>query len=75
LNHNLLQAPFGRRKENALGQELGHFGQEAYLEMKHIRLAMRGSAWAMFLGRFKSKRGNIRHAHMHIYKKSELFIT
>jgi betaine-aldehyde dehydrogenase/succinate-semialdehyde dehydrogenase/glutarate-semialdehyde dehydrogenase len=35
-----LQAPFGGWKQSGLGQELGHYGLEAYLETKHIRLGL-----------------------------------
>ena len=35
-----LQVPFGGWKESGLGRELGHWGLEAYLETKHIRLSL-----------------------------------
>jgi acyl-CoA reductase-like NAD-dependent aldehyde dehydrogenase len=35
-----LQAPFGGWKESGLGRELGSWGLEAYLEIKHIRLGL-----------------------------------
>lgn len=35
-----MQAPFGGWKQSGVGRELGHFGLEAYLELKHIRLGI-----------------------------------
>lgn len=35
-----LQAPFGGWKQSGFGRELGHFGLESYLEIKHIRLGL-----------------------------------
>ncbi|MFB3765233.1 MAG: aldehyde dehydrogenase [Methanotrichaceae archaeon] len=35
-----LQAPFGGWKQSGLGRELGHFGLESYLEIKHIRIGL-----------------------------------
>jgi betaine-aldehyde dehydrogenase/succinate-semialdehyde dehydrogenase/glutarate-semialdehyde dehydrogenase len=35
-----MQAPFGGWKQSGNGRELGHFGLEAYLEIKHIRLGL-----------------------------------
>jgi succinate-semialdehyde dehydrogenase/glutarate-semialdehyde dehydrogenase len=35
-----LQAPFGGWKQSGSGRELGHFGLESYLEIKHIRLGL-----------------------------------
>jgi succinate-semialdehyde dehydrogenase/glutarate-semialdehyde dehydrogenase len=35
-----LQAPFGGWKQSGLGRELGHYGLEEYLELKHIRIGM-----------------------------------
>lgn len=33
-----MQAPFGGWKQSGFGRELGHFGLESYLEIKHIRI-------------------------------------
>ncbi len=35
-----LQAPFGGWKQSGFGRELGHFGLESYLEIKHIRIGL-----------------------------------
>jgi len=35
-----VQAPFGGWKQSGLGRELGHYGLEGYLEVKHIRLGL-----------------------------------
>jgi acyl-CoA reductase-like NAD-dependent aldehyde dehydrogenase len=35
-----MQAPFGGWKQSGNGRELGHYGLEAYLELKHIRLGL-----------------------------------
>jgi acyl-CoA reductase-like NAD-dependent aldehyde dehydrogenase len=37
-----LQAPFGGWKESGLGRELGPEGLESCLELKHIRIGLRG---------------------------------
>ena len=34
------QLPFGGWKESGIGRELGHYGLESFLEIKHIRLGM-----------------------------------
>jgi len=34
------QMPFGGWKESGIGRELGHYGLESFLEIKHIRLGM-----------------------------------
>lgn len=35
-----LQAPFGGWKQSGFGRELGHFGLESYMEIKHIRIGL-----------------------------------
>ncbi|HSD58740.1 MAG TPA: NAD-dependent succinate-semialdehyde dehydrogenase [Methanotrichaceae archaeon] len=35
-----MQAPFGGWKQSGFGRELGHYGLESYMEIKHIRLGM-----------------------------------
>jgi succinate-semialdehyde dehydrogenase/glutarate-semialdehyde dehydrogenase len=35
-----MQAPFGGWKQSGFGRELGHYGLEAYLELKHIRIGL-----------------------------------
>jgi len=35
-----MQAPFGGWKQSGFGRELGHFGLEAYMELKHIRIGI-----------------------------------
>jgi succinate-semialdehyde dehydrogenase len=35
-----IQAPFGGWKQSGLGRELGHYGLDEYLEIKHIRLGL-----------------------------------
>jgi len=35
-----MQAPFGGWKQSGNGRELGHFGLDSYLELKHIRLGL-----------------------------------
>lgn len=35
-----LQAPFGGWKESGFGRELGHYGLDSYLEIKHIRIGL-----------------------------------
>jgi acyl-CoA reductase-like NAD-dependent aldehyde dehydrogenase len=35
-----LQAPFGGWKHSGFGRELGHYGLEEYLEIKHIRFGL-----------------------------------
>jgi succinate-semialdehyde dehydrogenase / glutarate-semialdehyde dehydrogenase len=35
-----LQAPFGGWKQSGFGRELGHYGLEEYLEIKHIRFGL-----------------------------------
>jgi betaine-aldehyde dehydrogenase/succinate-semialdehyde dehydrogenase/glutarate-semialdehyde dehydrogenase len=35
-----MQAPFGGWKQSGFGRELGHFGLESYLEIKHIRMGL-----------------------------------
>jgi acyl-CoA reductase-like NAD-dependent aldehyde dehydrogenase len=35
-----IQAPFGGWKQSGLGRELGHYGLDEYLEIKHVRLGL-----------------------------------
>jgi succinate-semialdehyde dehydrogenase/glutarate-semialdehyde dehydrogenase len=35
-----LQAPFGGWKQSGFGRELGSYGIESYLEVKHIRFGL-----------------------------------
>ena len=35
-----IRAPFGGWKQSGIGRELGHYGLDAYLEIKHIRIGM-----------------------------------